>query len=70
MRLAAISKEILNILEQVYIAGSTRPSDIVSNYSTLLFMRRDFRHVLGWIAVSVLIAIIVFVCYKAGILFR
>jgi hypothetical protein len=67
---AAISKEITGLLDQVYITGAARPSDIVSNYSTILFMRRDFRLVLGWIALFVLAAVILFVCYKAGILFR
>ena len=67
---AAISKEITDLLEQVYITGAARPSDIVSNYSTIVFMRRDFRIVIGWIALFVLAAVILFVCYKAGILFR
>jgi creatinine amidohydrolase/Fe(II)-dependent formamide hydrolase-like protein len=66
----AISKEITDLLEQVYITGTARPSDIVSNYSTIIFMRRDFRLVMGWVALFVLAAVILFVCYKAGILFR
>jgi creatinine amidohydrolase/Fe(II)-dependent formamide hydrolase-like protein len=67
---AAISKEITDLLEQVYITGAARPSDIVSNYSTIIFMRKDFRLVLVWIVLVVAIMMVVMVCYKAGILFR
>lgn len=67
---AAISKEIVSLFEQVYIKDAVRPSDIVSNYSTILFMRRDFRIVLGWVAVFALAAIMLFILYKSGIVFQ
>jgi creatinine amidohydrolase/Fe(II)-dependent formamide hydrolase-like protein len=66
----AIAKEIVTLFEQVYITGVTRPSDIVSNYSEILFLRRNFLHALFWIAIAILIAVIAFVCFKHGIWFR
>jgi creatinine amidohydrolase/Fe(II)-dependent formamide hydrolase-like protein len=66
---AAISKEVVELFEQVYITGTGHPSDIVSNYSAISFMRRDFRLVLVWISLLLAVAVILFFCYKAGMLF-
>jgi len=46
---AAMADEIAALMEQVYITGTKRPSEIVSNYSAFLVLRRDFMVAASWI---------------------
>jgi creatinine amidohydrolase/Fe(II)-dependent formamide hydrolase-like protein len=46
---AAMAEEIAAIMDRVYITGAARPSEIVSNYSAFLVLRRDFIIIASWI---------------------
>lgn len=67
--ITAQAKEMLRLIEMVYCTGEMRPSEVVSNYSVILVIRRDFMVA----AVSLLLAaaaawaVAVFL-YKCGVL--
>ena len=66
--IGALPKEILASIEPVYITGETHPSRIVSNYSTILFLRRDFAIALIWTGVVLAACAAVLICFRAGII--
>lgn len=63
----ALPKVILGEIEPVYIAGTTRPSEIVSVYSTITFLRHDFMTALKWIAAAALVILFFFHAWQAGL---
>ncbi len=65
---AAMAVEINRLAEKVYITGEARPSEIVSNYSAILVLRRDFMAALSMIVIFLLICTAVAICYKTGIM--
>jgi creatinine amidohydrolase/Fe(II)-dependent formamide hydrolase-like protein len=65
---AAMAGEINRLAEKVYITGEARPSEIVSNYSTILVLRRDFMVALSLVIIILLGCAVLSVCYKTGIL--
>jgi creatinine amidohydrolase/Fe(II)-dependent formamide hydrolase-like protein len=65
---AAMAGEINGLMEQVYITGMARPSRIVSNYSTILVLRRDFMVILSLIIIISLICAALAICSRTGVL--
>ncbi len=64
---AAMAGEINRLMEQVYITGTVRPSRIVSNYSTILVLRRDFMVIIFVVLIILLICSALAFCYKTGL---
>jgi hypothetical protein len=64
----ALPKVIIDEIEPVYITGLTRPSRIVSVYSTITFLRHDFMVTLIWIVIAIMTGVVVFMAVKAGII--
>lgn len=66
--ISALPKEILALIERVYITGEVGPSKIVSNYSTILFLRRDFMAALCWAGVILLACAAAFISLRFGVI--
>ncbi len=64
---AAMAGEIAALMDRVYITGSARPSEIVSNYSSFLVLRRDFMVIASWILVILLICAALVFSFRAGL---
>jgi creatinine amidohydrolase len=64
----AVAKEIGMFMEKVFVTGETRPSTVVSNYSTILFMRRDVQHAFYWLLAAAAVCAAVLVIIKTGVL--
>ncbi|HOD13644.1 MAG TPA: creatininase family protein [Spirochaetota bacterium] len=65
---AAVAKEILLFMEKVFVSGETRPSSVVSNYSAIIFMRRDVQLALRWALAAAIVCAAVISLVKTGIL--
>lgn len=62
----AVSKEIVRLIGGVYITGERKPSSIVSNYSAIIFLRRDFMHISFWAIVFLIAAAAVMYILTTG----
>ena len=64
--ITAQAKEINRLIEKVYCTGEARPSEIVSNYSAILVLRRDF--IITAVSLMIIaVCITLIICYKIGL---
>ncbi len=63
----ALPKVILGLIEPVYITKAVRPSEVVSVYSTITFLRHDFMTVCAWLAVAATAVLAVWWAWQAGL---